>query len=207
MTGVLRGSRRLTHTGRRRQKPSAQHSRAQRPLEPRELEGAGRTLHRASGGQASSCGWEPLGVGLGGQLEGHTRNPVTARLLAGAGGSWGTGRSWPGCWGHFQSHHRAPPALSRPLQCPCPVRRARLRGVSPSRAGEDGARTPRGPSPERLHLPHVSPQGSESPHLLHRFRYTWIPSNRAATDSDKQSPEASSRGLSPSRGGSARDWQ
>ena len=54
--------------------------------------------------------------------------------------------------------HRAPPALGRPRQPPCPVRRARLRRVSPSRAGEDGARAPRELSPERLHLPRV-PEG------------------------------------------------
>lgn len=135
---------------------------------------------------------------------------MTARLLAGAGGSWGPLAAHGGGAGDpfgAITGHRAPPALSQPLQCPCPVRRARLRGVGPSRAGEGGARTPRGPSPERLHLPHVSPRGLESPHLLHKFRYTWIPSNRAATDGDKQSPEASSRGLSPARGGSARDRQ
>lgn len=82
--------------------------------------------------------------------------------------------------------HRTPPALSRPRQPPCPVRRARLRRVSPSKAGEDRARTPRGLSPERRHLPHVSPWGSESPQTPPQIPLHLGPEQPIVTDSDEQ---------------------
>ena len=58
--------------------------------------------------------------------------------------------------------------------------------MSPSKAGEDGARTPRGLSPERRHLPHVSPWGSESPQTPPQIPLHLGPEQPIVTDSDEQ---------------------
>lgn len=139
MTGVLRRSRRFTHTQRAAEAETAQCGQAQRPLVPRELEEVRRTLPRASeGAQPSDTGtqtWDRLDPVAGSRWvragwaarRAHKESSVCKAL--------GLRRRWPGrrklaCWplmagwrGPFWSLHRTQDAPSSQQASPAPLPR------------------------------------------------------------------------------------